>query len=347
MRGNPYGSHRVISPKGLLPQAADRVDNDPKICDNEILIEVEALQPTATAFGRIKKECGGDLEKIKEEIMKIVEDRGKFQDPVSKSGGILIGKIKEIGADLQGKTDAEVGDRIATLVSLSLTPLKIYEITDIHVDTEQVFCQADAVLFESGIYTKIPDDLGAPLSLALMDVAGAPAQVAIHAKPGDVVMVEGAGKAGLLCLAEAKKRVSPTGTVICMDYSEEQCKLVMELGLADIAIAVNGQKPMEAYEKYMEATGGRLADFSVSTVSVEDTELSTILVTKDTGMIYFFSMSTDFVKASLGAEGVKKYVPMLIGNGFYPGHAEIAFDIVRREKGLCRYFEERYCGKSE
>ena len=343
MKGNPYGSHRVISPVGLLPQAADKVDNNPEIYDNEILIEVEALQPTATAFGRIKKECNGDLKKIEAEILKIVEDRGKFQDPVSKSGGILIGKIKEIGADLQGKTDAEVGDRIATLVSLSLTPLKIYEITGIDTETEQVRCKADAILFETGIYTKIPEDLGAQLSLALMDVAGAPAQVAVNAKVGDVVVVEGAGKAGLLCLAEAKKRVSPTGLVVCMDYSAETCKLVKDLGLADIVIQANGQKPLEAYDAYMEATGGRLADFTVSTVSVQDTELSTIMVTKDTGMIYFFSMSTDFVKASLGAEGIKKYVPMLIGNGYYPGHAEIAFDIVRREKGLCKYFEERYC----
>ena len=347
MKGNPYGSHRVISPVGLLPQAADKVDNNPEIYDNEILIEVEALQPTATAFGRIKKECKGDLKKIEKEILKIVKDRGKFQDPVSKSGGILIGRIKEIGKDLQGKTDAEVGDRIATLVSLSLTPLKIYKINEIDVDTEQVKCDADAILFESGIYTKIPEDLGAPLSLALMDVAGAPAQVAINAKPGDTVMVMGAGKAGLLCLAEAKKRVSPTGLVVCMEYSEEQCEIVRSLGIADVVVQANGQKPLEAYDAYMEATGGRLADFSVSTVSVQDTELATVLVTKDTGMIYFFSMSTDFVKASLGAEGVKKYVPMLIGNGYYPGHAQIAFDIVRREQPLRDYFVNRYCKTAE
>ena len=55
-------------------------------------------------------------------------------------------------------------------------------------------------------------------------------------------------------------------------------------------------------------------------------------------------MSTDFVKASLGAEGVGKYVPMLIGNGYYPGHAQIAFDIVRREEKLRSYFVNRYCG---
>ena len=342
MRGDPYGSHRVISPKGLLPQAAERVDNSPTICSNEILIDVIALQPTATAFGRIKQECGGDVNRIAQEIQKIVDERGKFQDPVTKSGGILIGRIKEIGADLAVSTDAQVGDKIATLVSLSLTPLKINEITSIDVDTEQVFCKASAILFESGIYTKLPKDLGDQLSLALMDVAGAPAQVAVHVKAGDTVVVVGAGKAGLLCLAEAKKRVAPTGKVICMEYSPRQCEIVRSLGIADVVLEADAKKPLEALDIYQNALGDQLADFTVNTVSVPNTELATVLVTKDTGMVYFFSMSTDFAKASLGAEGIKKYVPMLIGNGYYPGHAEIVFDAVRREEKLRDYFTKRY-----
>ncbi len=343
MKGNPYGSHRVIYPEGLLPQAAEKVDNNPAIFDNEILIEVEALQPTATAFGRIKDEVNGDIEKIKEEILKIVENAGKFQDPVTKSGGILIGRVKEIGKDLQGKTNANVGDRVATLVSLSLTPLKLYEITGIDLASEQVSVKGDAILFETGIYTVLPEDIERPVSLAMMDVCGAPAQVAAHAKPGDTVVVLGAGKAGMLCLADAKRRVAPNGKVICMEYSEKQCAIIKDMGIADIVIPCNCQKPLEALDKFLEANGGELADFTVNTVNVPDTELATILVTKDTGMIYFFSMSTNFVKASLGAEGVKKYVPMLVGNGFYPGHAELAFDIVRNNKGLHDYFKARYC----
>ena len=130
---------------------------------------------------------------------------------------------------------------------------------------------------------------------------------------------------------------------MCLEYSAEQCEVVRGLGIADVVLQVNGQKPLETYEAYTRALNGKLSDFTVSTVSVSDTELSTILVTDDNGMIYFFSMSTDFVKASLGAEGVEKHVPMLIGNGYYPGHAEIAFDIVRREEKLRRYFTERYC----
>lgn len=343
-KGEYFGTHRVIEPVGLLPQAADKIDNTPEIWSNEILIDVIALQPTATAMHTIKERCGNDKEAIKREIMNIVEERGKFQDPVTKSGGMLIGRVKEIGADLIDSVgELKVGDKIATLVSLSLTPLKIYEINDIDLDTEQVICTADAVLFESGIFTKIPDDLGEKLSLAVMDIAGAPAQVAINVKAGDTVVVMGAGKAGLLCLAEAKKRVAPHGKVVCLEYSETQCQLVRDLNLADVILQVNGQKPLETYNQYMNAMNGELADFTVSTVNVMNTELSTILVTKDTGKIYFFTMSTDFVKASLGAEGAKKYVTMVLGAGYYPGHAEIAFNIVRENAGLRKYLTDRYC----
>lgn len=343
MKGDIYGGHRVIEPKGSLPQAATKVDNSAEIYSNEILIDVIALQPTATAFGRIKNECGGDKEKIAEMIKDIVNKQGKFQDPVTKSGGMLIGKVKKVGDLLKDKEDIKEGDVIATLVSLSLTPLNIHEILDINVETEQVYVDAEAILFESGIYTKIPTDLDEKLSLAVMDVAGAPAQVAMNSKPGDTVVVIGAGKAGLLCLQEAKKRVAPNGTVVCLEYSEKQCEIVKKLGVADYAIQCNAQHPIETLNKYKDIVGEKLSDFTVNTVNVPDTEVSTVLITEDKGQVYFFSMSTNFVKASLGAEGAKKYTKMIVGNGYYPGHADITFQILRDSEVLRNYFEKKYC----
>jgi L-erythro-3,5-diaminohexanoate dehydrogenase len=342
-KGEYFGTHRVIEPQGLLPQAADMLDNTVDIWANEILIDVIALQPTASAFQTLKAKCGSDTNRIKEEILRIVESKGKFQDPVTKSGGMLIGRIKEIGDALIDKVEVKKGDLVATLVSLSLTPLKLHEVTEINLDTEQVFCKADAVLFESGIFTKIPDDLGEKLSLAIMDIAGAPAQVAMNARPGDIVVVLGAGKAGLLCLAEAKKRVAPHGIVVCLECVKSQCEMVEELGLADIVIQTDGQKPLDTYNKYIAKMDNRLADFAVNTVNVANTELSSILVTKDTGKVFFFSMSTDFVKASLGAEGAKKYVMMIMGSGYYPGHDQIAFNTVRENPLLHEYLVDRYC----
>ena len=42
-KGDIYGTHRVIEPKGVLPQPADVVDNNMEIYDNEVLIDVHTL----------------------------------------------------------------------------------------------------------------------------------------------------------------------------------------------------------------------------------------------------------------------------------------------------------------
>lgn len=149
-KGNPYGIHRVIEPQGVLPQPATKIDNTMEIYDNEILIDVQTLNIDSASFTQIYNAAGKDIEKTKESILEIVEDRGKMQNPVTGSGGMLIGTVKEIGPALEGKTDLKVGDKIATLVSLSLTPLKIEEIKEIRAEQDQVDIEGQAILFESG-----------------------------------------------------------------------------------------------------------------------------------------------------------------------------------------------------
>ena len=55
----------------------------------------------------------------------------------------------------------------------------------------------------------------------------------------------------------------------------------------------------------------------------------------------FFSMATSFAAAALGAEGLAADVTMLIGNGYLPGHAEYALDLVREQPRLRRLFQAR------
>ncbi|MCL2171429.1 MAG: L-erythro-3,5-diaminohexanoate dehydrogenase, partial [Defluviitaleaceae bacterium] len=193
-----YGTNRVIEPVGVLPQAAARISNYMEIFSNEILIDVISLNIDSASFAQLKGEAAGDADKIAAKIMEIVNDRGKMQNPVTGSGGMLIGKIAKIGADLAGR-DLAVGDKIATLVSLSLTPLKISKINAIQMGIDRVDVDAQAILFESGIYAKLPEDMPEALALAALDVAGAPAQTAKLVKPGDSVLVLGAGgKSGMM-----------------------------------------------------------------------------------------------------------------------------------------------------
>lgn len=341
--GSPYGTHRVIEPIGVLPQPAFKIDNDMEIYDNEILIDVKTLNVDSASFTQIKEEANGDIEEIKSIMMAIVAERGKHQNPVTGSGGMLIGTVEKIGTALEGKTPLKVGDKICTLVSLSLTPLRIDEILEIRKDVDQVDIKGKAILFESGLYAVIPEDLPENLALSVLDVAGAPAQAAKLVKPGDtVVVLGGTGKSGMLCLYEAKKRAGVTGTVICVGSRDKTLERAKSANLADYYVKANATDAVELLEKISEITNGELADIVINTVNIANTEMSSILICKNEGLVYFFSMATSFTKAALGAEGVGKDVTMIVGNGFTKGHAEIALNLMRESEALRKIFTELY-----
>lgn len=332
--GCPYGTHRVLEPQGVLPQPARRIDNTPAPYDNEILVDVETLNVDSASFHQISESVGGQPERIAARIQEIVAERGKLQNPVTGSGGMLIGTVRTVGAAL--KTDLKPGDRIATLVSLSLTPLKIERIKAVRPETDQVDIEGMAILFESGIYAKLPADIPDTLALAVLDVAGAPAQTQRLVKPGATVLIlGGGGKSGLLCSYVAKR--AGATRVICFDYSEASLQRARRLGAADEYIQGDARDAIAV----MRAVGAK-ADLTLSCVNVEGAELSAILATKPEGMVYFFSMSTSFTRAALGAEGVGSHVEMLIGNGYYPGHAGLTLQLLRESPKLRSLFEELY-----
>ncbi len=344
LKGNKYGTHRVIEPKGVLTQAAWKIDNDmTKHYSNEIICDVISLNIDSASFTQIEEACSGDEQKIGEMIMGIVAERGKQQNPVTGSGGMFIGKVAYIGEDLKDR-DLKVGDKIASLVSLSLTPLKIEKILAIHKDIDRVDIIGQAVLFESGIYAKLPDDMSEPLALAALDVAGAPAQARKLPKEGDSVLILGAnGKSGVLCGYEAMKKVGPKGNVVGVVRNPAQVPALMELGVYNKVIVASATEPIAVLDAALAANDGKEYDISICCVNIESCEMSAILPVRDDGIVYFFSMATSFTKAALGAEGIGKDVTMIIGNGYTKDHAEITLNVLRENEKLRKLFDEKYC----
>lgn len=339
---DPFGLQRVIEPPGVFPQQAEKIDPRRPLAEDELLIEVESLNIDSASFHQIQEVCGGDLKRIESWILDLVRRRGKHHNPVTGSGGMLIGRVAEIGPafPIQLKP-INVGDRIASLVSLTLTPLEIRKIIQIHPKVDRVDIEGHAILFATGIFSRLPNDMPETIALAVLDVAGAPAQTRkLVQEAQTVAVIGGGGKSGVLCLYEAKRKKNVT--TIAIDYSDLAIQRLSSLPFVDHVIRADARNAVEVKEKMSKLTQGKMADLVINVANIPETELSSILSCKQGGIVYFFSMATSFTRAALGAEGIGADIDLRIGNGYTQGHAELALNLLRESPELRHLFTDFY-----
>jgi L-erythro-3,5-diaminohexanoate dehydrogenase len=348
---SPVGLHRVVTPAGVLPQAAERLDTRRELWPDEVRIRVERLNLDAASFRQLERTHDGDGERVRQAVLDIVASRGKMQNPETGSGGMLVGTVEEVGPD--SPLGLSVGDRVCTLVSLTLTPLVIEDRLERWDGcSEQVPADGYAVLFGRSIAAVIPDDLPAALSLSVMDVCGAPALTArvVGEYVDDsgaggagrrerpvVAVIGGAGKSGSLSLAAAK--AAGAHRTIGVVPHQAGADLLSDAGIADAVVVADARDPV-ALSAAVNGAGGP-ADVTVVCVDVPGCEGGAILSTADGGTVVFFSMATSFSAAALGAEGLAADVTMLVGNGFVPGHADYALSLLREHDGVRSLFDRR------
>ncbi|MEU6556727.1 lysine 5,6-aminomutase subunit alpha [Streptomyces sp. NPDC046915] len=341
---SPLGLHRVVSPRGVLPQAADRLDPDPRLREDEVRVDVEHLNLDAASYRQLHEQHDGDGDAIRETVCRIVRERGKMHNPVTGSGGMLIGTVAEAGA--RASLGLRPGDRVASLVSLTLTPLELTDgLRSWDGLSERVPARGHAILFGRSVAAVLPPDLPDELCLAVLDVCGAPAlaartvaEAAVGAGAAPSVAVLGAsGKSGSLVLAAARRAGAGRLVGVVPDAAEEAA--LAATGLADTVLRADARDAV-ALSGALAGCGGP-ADITVVCTDVPGCEHAAILATREGGTVVFFSMATSFPAAALGAEGLGADVRMLIGNGYQPGHAEAALALVRTEPAVRDLLERR------
>jgi L-erythro-3,5-diaminohexanoate dehydrogenase len=333
--GSPYGLHRVVEPAGVLPQQAHRLDVDSDPWPDEVVVDVHRLNLDAASYRQLH-EVHGYGDPLRQAVREIVRERGKMHNPVTGSGGMLIGTVRESGPE--SPLGLRPGDRIATLVSLTLTPLRITDgLADWDGTSEQVPCAGTAILFGRSVAAVLPPDEPETLALSVLDVCGAPAltdRVVRRRRAPSVCVLGGGGKSGSLALAAARR--AGAGRLVALVPTEAEAKAVREAGLADEVVLADARDPVA-----VSAAVGEPVEVTVVCVDVPGCEHGAILATRNGGSVVFFSMATSFSAAALGAEGLAADVEMIIGNGYVPGHARFALELLRTEPGVRRLFEAR------
>ena len=344
------GLHRVYElgerVAGVLPQAAWRLDPSPKIAADETRIRVDRLNLDAASYRQLSEANNSYGPAIRDVVRQIIAARGKMQNSVTGAGGMLTGVVDKVGPD--SPLRLRTGDRVATLVSLALTPLKIYDdLNRWDGLSEQVPCDGHAVLFARSIAAVLPPDLPVQVALSVMDVCGAPTltsrvtiAAAAHGQRKPVIVIVGAsGKSGSLSASAARE--SGASLIIGVVPSEEEAALLREAAgfLVDTIVVADARNSVQLAEEVAKAGGP--ADVTVVCVDVPGCEGGAILATRQGGTIVFFSMATSFSAAALGAEGMAADVTMLIGNGYAYAHADFALELYRDNPAVRRVFDHR------
>jgi len=320
-----YGITRSVDPRGSLPQQARILDPSLPLAADEMAVDVDFLNIDSASWTQLRLSTNDNAAAMANRILEIVRTSGKMHNPMTGSGGILVGSVAELGA---GRSEPAVGTRIASLVSLTLTPLVLDEILELDPLSEKVRVRGQAILFGSSMYAPIPHDMPESVTLGVLDVCGAPAWVVQLAKPGMRVVILGAGgKAGSLCAAQAVRSVGSDGRVLGVCWPESTTRAAQTVGAA--TVVADARVPLSVLAGVSEAFQGDLADLVIACTNVAQCEGGALLACRDDGTVVFFSMATSFTAAALLAEGLGKSCRMIIGNGYAVGHADLALDLIR------------------
>jgi L-erythro-3,5-diaminohexanoate dehydrogenase len=123
------------------------------------------------------------------------------------------------------------------------------------------------------------------------------------------------------------------GTLVAVDVDRDAVERVERLGLCDVGVVTDLQRPLEAVEA-LRAAGVGPADLTIVVVNATGCEPTAVLLTGAEGTVLFFSMATHFSSAALAADGLGTDVRMLLGSGRAPDRGAYALDLVRRMPAL-------------
>ncbi|WGX98194.1 L-erythro-3,5-diaminohexanoate dehydrogenase [Nocardioides sp. L-11A] len=335
----PFGAARVVEPADALPQAARVLDVDGPLRDDEVAIAVSDLNLDAASFHQIRTAAGGDVERMRTEVRAIIGSRGKMHNPVTGSGGMLIGRVADAGA----ASGFAVGERVATLVSLTATPLALDDdLGRWDGRSEIIPTRGRAVVFGDGVLVRLPDDLAEETALSIFDVAGAPAltlrtlQRPLLVGHAERLLVLGGGKSAVLSAAAARRvGVWVQAVVPFADEAED----LRGRDLFDEVIVADARHPLALRAELLAR--GPLADVTLVCVNQPGCEHAPLLATRPGGAVVYFSMATEFAAVALGAEALTLDLDLFIGSGYVPGHAELAVELARQYPAVLEFFDSR------
>ncbi|MDR3242865.1 MAG: sigma-54 dependent transcriptional regulator [Clostridiales Family XIII bacterium] len=328
-----YGMKRVLEPRHVLSTSAWRVDNRREIYANEVRVSLIKLHIETTSFRQICIESNNNVEKIKARIIDIVSERGKLHNPVTDTGGVLYGRVEEIGAAYDNPAGVAVGDRIICNASLAAIPILINRVRRVDMSRSQIEAEGYGILFSEFPVLKKPGNISTDLLLFACNESGTLYQVSRNAAGKKNFLVLGNHMVSNILFGYAiRKAAGIYANITCFfDKSTDSIlsgagadqlleKIFTEVRRADIL------KPVECVERH--GLSDRF-DLTVNCADLPGAETVSILATKPKGTVFFANLINNYNIALYITEAISRQIEIRCADGYVKEYGDFDIEMVR------------------
>ncbi|MFV0517530.1 MAG: sigma-54 interaction domain-containing protein [Aminipila sp.] len=334
-----FGMSRVIEPKGSIPVTAWKIDNQREINDREIRINTRLVHMEKSSFNQICYECAYDEERIKAKIIDIIQKRGKLHNPFTDSGGMVFGKIEEIGSTFKKiKPQYKVGDEVLCNTTITSVPLYIDEIESIDYNYGELNIKGYAILFENSPMFIKPSGLDLNYTMTTLDEAGSVYAINTMVEPGMRILIIGKDLVSTMVYIGSVKKALGNNCYILAIMDNEACgSLTPEqvekfiLKYADKFRIMDVTNPIDALEE-ITSEDPQLMDFTINCEDLSGSEVLSVLMTKSKGSLYFTNLRNGYSKAILIAESMGKEIITYSLDQYYEGYDSFTIDLLTEMK---------------
>jgi len=269
-------------------------------------------------------------------VMEIVPERGKMHNPATNTGGLLLGRVKQIGAFVKEDLLAagiKEGTAVIPSCSLCSIPLRVGGVGETAGD-QLLHVEGDAIVFAAHPLIAVPGDLSPEMALLAADISSALRQLPrfLEPKTQDVVLIIGCGRVGLTAMCYVRK-LAPSATILCVDLSEARIEIAASLTKADRVEKVNVRNSQEMAAFVRKTTrGGQGADLVLNCVAASETEGSTLIAARPQGTVLFCCSSS--TRLDNIANCSNDACVIINAGGAPPTQVQSIFGLLRAEKQL-------------
>lgn len=336
-----YGIKRVLEPQHVLPTSAWKLDNSRNIYPDEMRVSIKRIHLEGTGFKQICTESNNDEKKIKQNITDMVIMRGKLHNPVTDTGGLVMGTVEEIGKEYENRLNLKVGDLVICNASAASLPMYIEEITSLHRAFNQIEAKGYVIVHNLIPVVKAPDDVPLDMLMFAFDQSGTLYKLStLIGEKKKFLVVGNSMLTNLLYGYVIRRTAGEDCEITCLLDKRTNMRLAgrgidnLIAKVFDEVSFLNILRPVECVKK-IDAES--LFDLSINCAEIPGAETINILATKPGGTVLFANLINNLNIALYITESISKSLNVNGAEGYLEEYDKFDVEVVRE---IAPYIED-------